>query len=126
MQHPYDAVVEFHRAFGLIENSKPTLPTDDVRTLRKKLLEEEFIEYNVGEDKNDLVEIADALADLIYIAYGTAVAYGIPLDKVFAEVHRSNMAKLGPDGKPIYRDDGKVLKPAGWTPPDIKSILDAH
>ncbi len=125
MQHPYDAVVEFHRAFGLTENSKPTLPSDDVRTLRKKLLEEEFIEYNVGEDKNDIVEIADALADLIYIAYGTAVAYGIPLDKVFAEVHRSNMAKLV-DGKVIRRDDGKVLKPAGWTPPDIKSILDAH
>ncbi len=125
MQHPYDAVVEFHRAFGLTENSKPTLPSDDVRTLRTKLLEEEFIEYNVGEDKNDIVEIADALADLIYIAYGTAVAYGIPLDKVFAEVHRSNMAKLV-DGKVIRRDDGKVLKPAGWTPPDIKSILDAH
>lgn len=125
MQHPYDAVAEFHRAFGLTENSKPTLPSDDIRALRKKLLEEEFTEYNVGEDKNDLVEIADALADLIYIAYGTAVAYGIPLDKVFAEVHRSNMAKLV-DGKVIRRDDGKVLKPAGWTPPDIKSILDAH
>ncbi len=125
MQHPYDAVAEFHRAFGLTENSKPTLPSDDIRALRKKLLEEEFTEYNVGEDKNDLVEIADALADLIYIAYGTAVAYGIPLDKVFAEVHRSNMAKLV-DGKVIRRDDGKVLKPAGWTPPNIKSILDAH
>jgi predicted HAD superfamily Cof-like phosphohydrolase len=80
MQHPYDAVVEFHRAFGLTENSKPTLPSDDVRTLRKKLLEEEFIEYNVGEDKNDIVEIADALADLIYISFGTAVAYGFPLE----------------------------------------------
>lgn len=125
MQHPYDAVTEFHRAFGLTENTKPTLPSQDIRDLRKKLLEEEFVEYTVGEDKNDLVEIADALADLIYIAYGTAVAYGIPLDQVFAEVHRSNMAKLV-DGKVIRRDDGKVLKPTGWTPPDIKSILDAH
>lgn len=126
MQHPHHAVTEFHEAFGLTQNAKPILPAQDIRDLRIKLLTEEFNEYNTAEAENDLVEIADALADIIYIACGTAVAYGIPLDKVFAEVHRSNMAKLGPDGKPIYRDDGKVLKPAGWTPPNVKSILDAH
>jgi predicted HAD superfamily Cof-like phosphohydrolase len=68
------------------------------------------------------VEIADALADIIYIACGTAVSYGIPLDRLFAEVHRSNMAKLV-DGKVIRRSDGKVQKPEGWAPPNVKSIL---
>ena len=62
-------------------------------------------------------------ADIIYIACGTAVSYGIPLDKVFTEVHRSNMAKLV-DGKPLYREDGKVIKPSGWQPPNIKKILE--
>lgn len=125
MQHPHHAVTEFHEAFDLMINSKPVLPDQATRDLRKKLLAEEFEEYVTAEAEDDIVEIADALADLIYIACGTAVAYGIPLDQVFAEVHRSNMAKLV-DGKVIRRDDGKVLKPAGWTPPDIKSILDAH
>jgi predicted HAD superfamily Cof-like phosphohydrolase len=90
--------------------------------LRIRLLREEFDEYIKAENEDDIVEIADALADIIYIACGTAVSYGIPLDKVFDEVHRSNMAKLV-DGKPIRRDDGKVLKPEGWTPPDTKSAV---
>jgi predicted HAD superfamily Cof-like phosphohydrolase len=88
-----------------------------------KLLAEEMYEYTVAENENDIIEIADALADIIYIACGTAASYGIPLDKVFEEVHRSNMAKLV-DGKPIYREDGKVLKPEGWTPPDIDGVLE--
>jgi len=77
--------------------------------------------YN-AELEHDIVEIADALADIIYIACGTAVSYGIPLDKVFEEVHRSNMAKLV-DGKPLKREDGKVIKPVGWTAPDIAGVL---
>ena len=120
--HPYDAVDAFHEAFGLPRGDAPALPSQDVRDLRKNLLAEEWQEYTDAESANDLVEIADALADIIYIACGTAVAYGIPLDKVFAEVHRSNMAKLV-DGKVIRREDGKVLKPAGWTPPDVKGVL---
>ena len=123
-KHPHDAVREFHEAFNLPVGSRPNLPTHDVRTLRQNLLREEFTEYMDAEHTDDIVEIADALADIIYIACGTAVAYGIPLDDVFAEVHRSNMAKLGPDGKPIYRDDGKVLKPADWSPPDVRGILE--
>jgi predicted HAD superfamily Cof-like phosphohydrolase len=120
--HPYDAVDAFHEAFGLLRAQAPQLPDEPARQLRIDLLYEEYCEYLKGEEEDDLVQIADALADMIYIACGTAVAYGIPLDKVFAEVHRSNMAKLV-DGKVIRREDGKILKPAGWTPPDIAGII---
>jgi predicted HAD superfamily Cof-like phosphohydrolase len=119
----YNDVKDFHIAFGQRVGQSPLIPEDyNERDLRINLLEEEFKEYINAEEKNDITEIADALADIIYIACGTAVSYGIPLDKVFAEVHRSNMAKLV-DGKPIYREDGKVMKPAGWTPPDIEGVL---
>lgn len=122
MSNFYTDVKDFHIAFGQRVGEKPELPSPEERCLRIRLLEEEFEEYMTGEGKDDIVEIADALADLIYIACGTAVSYGIPLDKVFAEVHRSNMAKLV-DGKPIYREDGKVMKPEGWTPPDVEGVL---
>jgi len=87
---------------------------------------EEMIELQDAEADDDLAGIADALADLVYFAIGTAVAYGIPFDEVFSEVHRSNMTKLDTDGNVIYRDDGKVLKPDTWEPPHIKEILDAQ
>jgi predicted HAD superfamily Cof-like phosphohydrolase len=118
----YTNVRDFHKAFGQRVGETPELPEKDERELRKKLLAEEYTEYVVAEYNNDLVEIADALADIIYIACGTAVSYGIPLDTIFAEVHRSNMSKLV-DGKVIRRSDGKVQKPEGWTPPNIKNIL---
>lgn len=124
MSNWYQDVKNFHIAFGQRVGEKPELPTNtQERDLRKKLLQEEFDEYNQAEQEGDIVEIADALADIIYIACGTAVAYGIPLDKIFNEVHRSNMAKLV-NGQPIYRADGKVLKPEGWTAPDIKGVLE--
>jgi len=116
-------VKEFHQAFGQRIGEKPEFPDEGERKLRVKLLKEEFIEYMDGESFNDLVEVADALADIIYIACGTAVSYGIPLDDVFTEVHRSNMAKLV-DGKVIRREDGKIQKPEGWTAPDIKGVLE--
>jgi predicted HAD superfamily Cof-like phosphohydrolase len=122
-KHPHDAVMEFHRAFNLPIGDRAMLADKEVRALRRRLLNEEFTEYLQAETKDDLVEIADALADIIYIACGTAVSYGIPLDRVFAEVHRSNMAKLGPNGKPILRDDGKVMKPANWSPPNVSGII---
>jgi len=118
----YTDVKEFHQAFGQRVGETPELPSKEERELRKKLLAEEYTEYVVAELNNDLIEIADALADIIYIACGTAVSYGIPLDDVFAEVHRSNMAKLV-DGKVIRRADGKVQKPESWTPPNIKNII---
>jgi predicted HAD superfamily Cof-like phosphohydrolase len=119
----YTDVKDFHQAFGQRIGEKPELPDREERILRRNLITEEFNELTDAEYANDLVEIADALADIIYIACGTAVSYGIPLDDVFAEVHRSNMAKLV-NGKVIRREDGKVQKPAEWTPPDIRSILD--
>ena len=119
----YNDVKDFHIAFGQRVGQSPLIPEDyNERDLRINLLEEEFKEYMNAEEKNDITEIADALADIIYIACGTAVSYGIPLDKLFAEVHRSNMAKLV-DGKPLYREDGKVMKPEGWTPPDVEGVL---
>jgi len=119
----YTDVRDFHQAFGQRIGEKPELPDIEERKLRIKLLDEEVFEYTDAEYADDLVEIADALADIIYIACGTAVSYGIPLDDVFAEVHRSNMAKLV-DGKVIRREDGKIQKPEGWTPPDIKGVLE--
>ena len=118
----YTDVRDFHQAFGQRIGEKPELPSEDERTLRKRLLSEEFDEYLDAEYDHNLVEIADAIADIIYIACGTAVSYGIPLDDVFAEVHRSNMAKLV-DGKVIRRTDGKVQKPEGWTAPDSEGVL---
>ena len=122
MTDMYNDVKDFQVAFGLNVGTEPKLPMDDERLLRMRLLEEEYNEYIEAEVTNNIVEIADALADIIYIACGTAVSYGIPLDRVFAEVHRSNMAKLV-DGKPIRREDGKILKPEGWTPPDTKGAV---
>lgn len=124
MSNFFEEVRDFHQAFDLPIGECPEFPKEQsARELRKNLLKEEYEEYLEAEANDDIVEVADALADIIYIALGTAVHYGIPLDKVFEEVHRSNMAKLGEDGKPIRREDGKVLKPAGWTPPNIKNIL---
>jgi predicted HAD superfamily Cof-like phosphohydrolase len=126
MSNFYKDVRDFHIAFGQRVGDKAELPTDEnERQLRIKLLEEEFNEYLAGEVKDDIVEIADALADIIYIACGTAVSYGIPLDEIFNEVHRSNMAKLV-DGKVIRREDGKIQKPEGWTPPNIEKILEEN
>ena len=122
MTNWFKDVENFHKAFGQRIGTKPELPNDNERSLRMRLLAEEFSEYNSAEYDNDLIEVADALADIIYIALGTAVSYGIPLDTIFDEFHRSNMAKLV-DGKVFRRADGKIKKPDGWQPPDIKSIL---
>lgn len=116
-------VRQFHEAFGVPVQDEPALPHNDRRSLRRNLLREEYREYTESELANDLIGIADALADMAYIIYGTALEYGIDLDAVLAEVHRSNMAKLGHGGKAIRRADGKILKPAGWTPPDIAGAM---
>lgn len=122
MSNMYQDVKEFQTAVGQHVGQAPEFPNGPERALRMKLLEEEFNEYQQGEYKNDLENIAKELADIIYIVCGTAVSYGIPLDKVFDAVHASNMAKLV-DGKPVRRADGKILKPEGWAPPDIKTVL---
>lgn len=93
--------------------------------LRLRLIEEEVAELRAAAETGDLVGIADALADVVYVAYGTAVVHGIDLDAVLEEVHRSNMTKLGADGRPVRRADGKVLKGPHYSPPDLMSVLSA-
>jgi predicted HAD superfamily Cof-like phosphohydrolase len=117
-------VARFHEAFGLPRSSSPTadIPAQ-LAKLRVDLLAEETGEFADASARNDLVAIADALADIVYVAYGAAVTYGIDLDAALREVHRSNMSKLDDQGRPIYREDGKVLKSERYTPPDIKKIL---
>lgn len=128
-QNMLQKVAEFHRCFGAAISDTPSLPDEStseglaLRKLRRKLIREEFNEFLAAEDDNDIVEIADACADLLYVILGTAVSYGIPLDVIFDEVHRSNMSKLDENGKPIYRADGKVLKSSSFTPPDIAGII---
>ena len=117
MPSPEQMLREFHASKAIHGGLMPWRPTADipawVQMLRMDLLDEEVGELHEAVEKGDIVKIADAIADLTYVAVGTAVAYGIPFDAVFAEVHRSNMTKLGKDGKPVYREDGKVITP-GW------------
>ncbi len=119
----FERVQEFHRAFGQQVATVPTLANDDVMNLRINLIDEELTELETAIHDNDIVEVADALTDLAYVVYGMADIYGIDLDACFRCVHESNMAKLGPDGKPIFRADGKILKPDGWTKPDLATVL---
>lgn len=123
MSNMFQDVKDFQTAVGQNVGQAPAFPDGDERVLRMRLLKEEFDEYNQGEYNNDLENIAKELADIIYIVCGTAVSYGIPLDRVFDEVHRSNLSKLGEDGKPLRREDGKILKGPNYSPPDIKKIL---
>jgi len=95
----------------------------DQATLRQSLIDEETGELRDAVAAGDIVAIADALADIVYVAYGTACVYGIDLDAVLDEVHASNMTKLGADGLPIRRPDGKVLKGPDYRPPDVAGVL---
>lgn len=124
---PGAMVFEFHQSFALPLSTVPTLdvPTDLVK-LRHDLLTEEVKELEAAIAGEDLVGIADALGDITYVIYGTAVTFGIDLDAVVTEIHRANMSKLGRDGKPILRSDGKVLKGPDYQPPDIARILGLH
>lgn len=119
----HNKVKEFHETYGAYISEESKLPDPSIRELRKSLLQEEFDEYMKAEEDNDLVEIADALGDMMYIIYGTAISYGIPLDDIFNEIHASNMSKLGEDGKPIRREDGKILKGPNFFRPDIAKFL---
>ncbi len=119
----FNKVKEFHEIYNCNIGNEPVLPDNNERELRKSLLQEEYNEYLQGEENHDIVEIADALGDMLYIIYGTCVSYGIDIDEVFAEIHASNLSKLGEDDKPIYREDGKVMKGPNYFKPDIKSIL---
>lgn len=121
---PYTAMVtEFHEGFGHPIATKPAYTTPDLAKLRIDLIKEETDELEAAIIDYDLTGIADALGDLMYVVVGAALVYGIPLLDVFTEIHRSNMSKLGSDGQPIYREDGKILKGPAYTQPDLLPIL---
>jgi predicted HAD superfamily Cof-like phosphohydrolase len=118
------AVAAFHAAFDLPRQTRPTLDVDEsLAKLRIALLQEELGELVTASSARDLVAVADALADIVYVAYGTALTYGIDLDLVLGEVHRSNMSKLDSTGKALKRKDGKVLKSDQYFPPDVAAVL---
>ncbi len=121
------AVEKFHDAFGIENNYKPTtdLTAEEIQ-LRYKLMREENEEYLEAANNGDIVEIADALGDQLYILCGTILKHGLQdkIVEVFEEIQRSNMSKLDKDGKAIYREDGKILKSDLYFKPDIKSILE--
>lgn len=119
----YEMVAEFHQAFNVNAPDEPTALAWDRLQLRKKLITEEWQEWIDGLLSEDFVEQVDALLDLLYVTYGTLVEMGVNADKGFAEVHRSNMSKLDENSDPIYREDGKVLKSALFTPPDLESVI---
>lgn len=120
---PFELTHRWHSAFNVPILGHVGIPDDDRVALRKSLMEEEFAEWTAASDDRDIVAIADALADLEVVLNGTALEYGIPLNYIRFEVYRSNMSKLGPEGKPIYREDGKVLKGPDFRLPDIAGVL---
>ncbi|MFY7937752.1 MAG: hypothetical protein ACOVOQ_10255, partial [Flavobacterium sp.] len=126
MQKQLDAVKLFHTTYGLgvSENMKADLGTQK-NNLRFELMKEENEEYLEAVQNNDIVEIADALGDMLYILCGTILEHGLQhkIEAVFDEIQRSNMSKLGEDGKPIYREDGKVMKGPNYFKPNFEAIL---
>lgn len=126
MKDKIKAVQAFHTAFGLGYSQTPlaTLGVDK-NNLRFRLMDEENKEYLEAAMAGDLAEVADALGDMLYILCGTIIEHGLQdkIEEVFAEIQRSNMSKLGADGKPIYREDGKVMKGPNYSPPDLAGVL---
>jgi len=127
MKNKIEAVKAFHLAFKIGHRETPKADLGiDKNTLRFNLMKEENEEYLEAANNNDLVEVADALGDMLYILCGTIIEHGVQykIEEVFDEIQRSNMSKLGKNGEPIYREDGKVLKGPNYFKPNIKSILD--
>lgn len=126
MQKQLNAVKEFHTAFGLLVNEDPQgCLGEQINTLRYNLMKEENEEYLEAVRNNDKIEIADALGDMLYILCGTIISHGLQhkIEEVFDEIQRSNMSKLDHYGKPIYREDGKVMKGPNYFKPDFTAIL---
>ena len=121
----FELVGDFMEAFGQQVELEPTWPDFNTRELRLDLIQEELDELAQAMEVRDMVQIADALTDLLYVVYGAGHAFGIDLDECFQEVHSSNMSKRGPNGKPIHREDGKVMKGPGFFEPDLENILGA-
>ena len=119
----FDKVGTFMKTFGQEVKTKPSFSTDKINRLRLDLIREELDELTQAMDNKDLLEVADALTDILYVTYGAGHAFGINLDKCFQEVQSSNMSKLGEDGKPIYDDKGKVMKGPNYFKPNLNKFV---
>lgn len=126
MKNQLKKLREFHSTYGAFYSENPTLNVpEETKELRKKLMQEELREVTEAMAENDLKSISKELSDLLYVVYGTIEAYGLSevIEDIFDEVHASNMSKLGEDGKPIYREDGKILKGPNYFEPDLKKFF---
>ena len=119
----FESVRKFMKTFGQEVKEKAEFPSDKITSLRYDLIEEELDELKEAMDSRDLLEVADALTDLLYVTYGAGHAFGIDLDKCFEEVQNSNMSKLGDDGKPIYDKSGKVMKGPNYFKPNLVKYI---
>ena len=119
----FQSVKKFMQIFSQEVKNKAEFPNEKIVKLRSDLIKEELDELNQAIEDEDIKEVADALADILYVTYGAGHAFGIDLDKCFEEVQRSNMSKLGTDGKPIYNESGKVMKGPNYFKPDLSKFL---
>ena len=119
----FNKVKTFMETFGQEVKTKPSFSSDKINSLRYDLIKEELEELKEAMENKDLLEVADALTDILYVAYGAGHAFGIDLDKCFEEVQSSNMSKLGEDGKPIYNESGKVMKGPKYFKPDLTKFI---
>ena len=120
----FTSVKKFMETFGQEVKSKPAFPSEKISKLRYDLIKEELDEFQEAWNDKSLKEVADSLTDILYVTYGAGHAFGIDLDKCFDEVQRSNMSKLGADGKPIYNEHGKVMKGPNYFEPNLKKFID--
>ena len=119
----FDKVGTFMKTFGQEVKTKPSFSTDKINNLRLDLIKEELTELTEAMNNKDLLEVADALTDILYVTYGAGHAFGINLDKCFEEVQNSNMSKLDENGKPIYNEHGKVMKGPNYFKPDLSKFI---
>ena len=119
----FNKVGTFMKTFGQEVKTKPSLSTDKINKLRLDLIKEELSELTEAMNNKDLLEVADALTDILYVTYGAGHAFGINLDKCFEEVQNSNMSKLDENGKPIYNEHGKVMKGPNYFKPDLSKFV---
>ena len=119
----FNKVKTFMVTFGQEVKTKPSFSTDKINGLRYELIKEELEELKIAMENKDLLEVADALTDILYVTYGAGHAFGINLDRCFEEVQNSNMSKLGEDGKPIYNESGKVMKGPKYFKPDLTKFV---
>ena len=120
----FNKVGTFMKTFGQEVKTKPSFSTDKINKLRLDLIKEELTELTEAMNNKDLLEVADALTDILYVTYGAGHAFGINLDKCFEEVQNSNMSKLDENGKPIYNEQGKVMKGPNYFKPDLSKFID--